>query len=192
MRNGDAAAERYKLNRNSMSYFIRKAEFGDVPHLKELLDDYMRETYDSVWAGTAERLESDGFGREFEMLIAENSSKKAIGFIAWNKTYDLHHCLKGGTVIDFYIAPRNRGRGAGLLLVVGATAEIQKSGGAFLHGGAVENKIVRRFYNRIAMSFSNGECYVSGRAFRHLAGLSGKSIREIIKNLPKTEWNYQP
>jgi GNAT superfamily N-acetyltransferase len=175
-----------------MSYLIRKATFDDIARLGELLNDYMRETYDGVWAGTTESLKSDGFGREFEMLIAENQSKEIIGFIAWNSTYDLHHCLKGGTVIDFYVAPNNRGRGAGLLLVIGAAAEIQKCGGMFLHGGAVENETVRRFYNRIAMSFPNGECYVSGRAFRHLGELAGRNIREIIKNLPKTEWNYQP
>ncbi len=171
---------------------IRKAEPRDVPLLIELLENYMRETYHGEWAGTAEQLKRDGFGREFEMLVGENSNKEVIGFIAWNYTYDLHHCLKGGTVIDFYVAPKNRGRAVGLLLAVESAAEIQKRGGEFLHGGAVENETVRRFYNRIAMSFPNGECYVSGRAFRHLAGLSGKSVREIIKNLPETEWNYQP
>ncbi|MGI9037194.1 MAG: GNAT family N-acetyltransferase [Pyrinomonadaceae bacterium] len=175
-----------------MSYSIRKADFGDVSQLEKLLDDYLRETYNSVWAGTAERLKSDGFGREFEMLIAKNTSQEIVGFIAWNSGYDLHHCLKGGTVIDFYVAPKNRGHGAGLLLAIEAAAEIEKSGGAFLHGGAVENDSVRRFYNRIAISFPNGECYISGRAFRHLASLAGKSVREIIKNLPESDWNYQP
>lgn len=175
-----------------MFYLIRQAVFSDIPRLEKMLDDYMRETYDSIWNGTAERLKSDGFGQKFEMLIAENPSKETVGFIAWNDAYDLHHCLKGGTVIDFYVAPKSRARGVGLLLVIDAAGEIQKRGGKFLHGGAVEDEIVRRFYNRIAMSFPNGDFYVSGRAFRHLAGLSGKSIREIIKNLPKTEWNYQP
>lgn len=175
-----------------MLYLTRKANFSDVPQLEKLLSNYMRETYDSVWSGTSESLKSDGFGREFEIIVSENRKKEIIGFIVWNDTYDLHHCLKGGTVMDFYVAPESRGRGAGLLLVVDAAAEIQKCGGKFLHGGAVENEVVRRFYNRLAMSFPNGECYISGRAFRHLAELSGKSIRQIIKNLPKTEWNYQP
>jgi GNAT superfamily N-acetyltransferase len=175
-----------------MTQIIRKAAPKDVPHLVKLLDAYMRETYDDVWSGTPERLERDGFGREFEILIAETRAEEIVGFMAWNYTYDLHYCLKGGTVIDFYVAPKNRGRGLGLLLAVESAKEIQKCAGEFLHGGAVENKTVRRFYNCIAMSFPNGECYVWGRAFRHLAGLSGKSVREIIKNLPETEWNYQP
>lgn len=175
-----------------MTELIRKAEPDDTSHIIKLLDAYLRETYDSVWTGTAKTLERDGFGREFEMLVAETLDKEIVGFIAWNYTYDLHHCMKGGTVIDFYGVPNNRGRGAGLLLVAEAAAEIEKSGGSFLHGGAVENEAVRRFYNRIAMSFPNGECYVSGRAFRHLASLSGKSVREIIRNLPETDWNHQP
>ncbi len=175
-----------------MFYLTRKAAPNDIPFLKKMLGDYMRETYDGVWTGTTERLERDVFGREFEMSVGESRTKEIIGFIAWNNAYDLHHCLKGGTVIDFYVAPTIRGRGAGLVLAVDAARKIQKSGGAFLHGGAVENKIVRRSFNRIAMSFPNGECYLSGRAFRHFAGLSGKSVREIIKNLPETEWNYQP
>lgn len=173
-----------------MSYSIRRAERGDVSRLVKLLENYLRETYGGEWAGTAERLERDIFSGEFEMLIAENRAGEIIGFIAWNSTYDLHHCLKGGTIIDFYVAPSNRGRGAGLLLATEA-AEIEKSGGAFLHGGAVESETVRRFYNRIAMNFPNGECYVSGRAFRHLASLADKPVREIIRNLPETAWNYQ-
>jgi len=176
-----------------MPGLIRKAEPNDVPHLVKLLDAYMRETYDGEWRGNAERLERDLFvGREFEMLVAENGTKEIVGFIALNYTYDLHHCLKGSTVIDFYVLPESRGRGIGLLLAVESAAEIQKRGGDFLHGGAVENETVRRFYNRIAMSFPNGECYVSGRAFRHLAGLSGRGVRDIIKNLPAVDWNYQP
>lgn len=175
-----------------MPYSIRKTAPNDIPQLEKLLDDYMRETYGGAWAGTAKALERDGFGREFEMLIGENSAGEVVGFIAWNHAYDLHHCMKGGTVIDFYVAPKNRGRGAGLLLAVESAREIQKRGGEFLHGGAVENEAVRRFYNRIAMSFPNGECYVSGRSFRHLAGLSGKSLREIIRNLPEVDWNRQP
>jgi hypothetical protein len=37
-----------------------------------------------------------------------------------------------------------------------------------------------------------GESYVSGRAFRRLAELSGESLREIVKGLPDTAWNYEP
>lgn len=175
-----------------MRYSIRKASPADVSQLVELLNAYLRETYQANWAGTAEQLEKDGFGNEFEMFVAEDLQREIIGFIAWVSTYDLHHCLKGAEIIDFYVSASNRGRGVGLLLTIELAAEVQKQNGVFLHGGAVENQSVRRFYNRIAISFANGECYVSGRAFRHLADLSGQSIRKIIRNLPLTAWNYEP
>ena len=174
-----------------MFYPIRKVVQDDIPQLEKMLNDYLRETYNDVWTGTAAQLKQNIFDSEFEMLVAENSKKMLVGFVAWNKTYDLHHCLKGATIIDFYVAPKNRGRGAGLLLIVEAAAQIQNCGGAFLHGGAVESEVVRRFYNRIARSFPNGESYVSGRAFRHLAELSGKNVREVVRNLPQTTWNYE-
>lgn len=175
-----------------MAYLIRKANQNDFPTLKELLDAYMRETYQSVWGGNVERLERDVLSHTFEILVAENAAGKVSGFIAWVPTYDLHWCLKGGDVIDFYVSPQYRGRGVGLLLAIEAAKAVERRGGLFLKGGAVDNPVVRRFYGRIAMCLEGGESYVSGRAFRHFVGLSGKSVREIIKNLPETAWNFEP
>jgi len=50
----------------------------------------------------------------------------------------------------------------------------------------------RRLYERIAMSFEGADCIVGGRAFRVLADLSGRPIRELVRGLPKKEWNYEP
>ena len=172
-----------------MPYSIREMQRTDVPLLEKLLADYMRETYEREWEGSSEKLERDALGGLLKIIVAENESE-IVGFIAWITTYDLHHCLKGGEVIDFYVKPKARGYGVGLLMLAYLAAEIQKHDGKFLKGGAVENPSVRRFYSRIAMIFPNGDCYVSGRAFRHLAGLSGKSVREIVRNLPETTWNY--
>jgi ribosomal protein S18 acetylase RimI-like enzyme len=171
-----------------MAYQIRKARPTDFPQLKNLLDGY----YQGNWRGKIGQLERDFAEGVFEIFVAETKSKELVGFIVWAMTYDLNWCMKGGDIIDFYVSTEHRGRGAALLLTVEIAAEIQKRSGRFLKGGAA-NAVVRRFYERIAMCQPDGECYVSGRAFRHLAGLSGeKSAREIIKNLPKTEWNYQP
>jgi hypothetical protein len=172
-----------------MSYIIRKSLRDDIPVLARLLDAYMRETYNTAWAGSVERLEKDGFGNKFEMMIAESSSKEIIGFAAWISTYDLHYCMKGGEVIDMFVASSFRGRGVVLLMLTEIAAEIQKGGGTFLKGGAVDNPVVKHFYQRFAVGLP--ECYVSGRAFRHLAGLSGRSLREIVRNLPETGWNYE-
>jgi GNAT superfamily N-acetyltransferase len=175
-----------------MSYAIRRAQSSDILPLEQMLNSYMRETYDGAWGGSADQLKQDAFGGPLQIFVAETVRQEVIGFIAWIPTYDLHYCLKGGDVIDFYVSPFYRGRGVGLLLVVNASDEIQKQGGTFLKGGAVDDPVVRRSYGRIAMSPPEGESYVSGRAFRHLAGLSGKNIREIVKTLPEVAWNYEP
>jgi len=175
-----------------MAYSIRKANQTDVPQLEKLLVAYMRETYQCEWGGNAHQLERDLFDKTFEIIAAENANKQIVGFIAWTDAYDLHWCLKGGDIIDLYVLAEKRGRGIGLLLATELAAEIQKRGGAFLKGGAVGNAAVRRFYGRFAMCLEGGESYVSGRAFRHLASLSGRRLREIVKNLPLTDWNYQP
>jgi GNAT superfamily N-acetyltransferase len=173
-----------------MTYSIRKADRGDIPQFEKLLIDYMGETYHSTWGGITQRLDEDGFGNEFETMIAETSKGEIVGFAAWISTYDLHWCQKGGEVIDMFVSSPHRGRGVALLMITDVAMEIQKRGGTFLKGGAVDNAVVKRFYERVAMCLP--ECYLSGRAFRHLAELSGKSVREIVRNLPEKQWNYQP
>jgi GNAT superfamily N-acetyltransferase len=126
-----------------------------------------------------------------EIIVAETIDHEIIGFIASVNSYDLHWCVKGGDVIDFYVSPSHRGQGAAMLLIAGLAAEVKKHEGAYLKGGAVNNPVVRQLYQKIAMCLPDGETYISGRAFRHLAELSGKSLREIVKNLPQTAWNYE-
>ena len=175
-----------------MPYLIRKAGRNDVPHLGELLESYMQETYQGVWGGSTQLLEQHLLDNEVEIIVAETLDREIIGFIACVNSYDLHWCIKGADVIDFYVSPSHRGHGAAILLIVELAAEVKKHEGAYLKGGAVDNPIVRRLYQKIAMCLPDGESYISGRAFRHLAELSGKSLREIIKNLPETAWNYEP
>lgn len=175
-----------------MSYLIRQADQKDAAQLEKLLVAYLRETYQSEWGGNVEKLKQDINDGAIKIIVAETDGDKIVGFVAWVMTYDLHWCLKGGSAIDFYAAPSNRGTSAAIFLIIELAAAIQKCGGAFLHGGAVENEIVRRLYRRVAIIQPNGECYISGRAFRHLAELAGKTRRDIVKNLPETEWNYQP
>ena len=175
-----------------MFYLIRQANQNDIPQLAKMLEDYIRETYQGAWGGTAERLKQDISTGDVEITVAETSESEIAAFVASIITYDLHYCMKGGEIIDFYVSPLHRGRGAAVFLITDLAAEVQKRGGMFLKGGAVENEIVRRLYGRVAMCQPNGESYVSGRAFRHLAGLSGKSLREIVRNLPETAWNYEP
>jgi hypothetical protein len=89
-----------------MTYLIRKATQNDIPCLEKLLNVYMQESFQRAWGGTAQRLEQHGFGHEFEMIVAEASDQGVVAFAAWLSSYDLHHCMKGGEVIDLYVARR--------------------------------------------------------------------------------------
>jgi hypothetical protein len=55
--------------------------------------------------------------------------------------------------------------------------------------GQGSDKMKKR--ERIAIGFSGTDCYLSGRAFSVFSNAAGKSTREIIKNLPPREWNYE-
>lgn len=173
-----------------MPYLIRKANHTDARSLGELLAPYMQETYHGEWGGNIELLEQHLVDNEVKIIVAETHERKIIGLIAWVASYDLHWCLKGGDVIDFYVCPPHRGGGAAISLIAKLAGDIQESGGAYLKGGAVD-PMVRRLYQKIAMCLPDGESYVSGKAFRRLAGLSGKSLREIIKKMPEAAWNHE-
>jgi GNAT superfamily N-acetyltransferase len=175
-----------------MPYLIRRADRSDVPSLGELLEAYMRETCQGAWGGNIQQLEQHLLGNEVGIIVAEALNREVVGFVAWVASYDLHWCLKGGDVIDFFVRPSHRGRGAAILLITGLTRDVQERGGTYLKGGAVDNPVVRRLYQKIAMSLPDGESYVSGRAFRRLAELSGESLREIIRKMPEAAWNYEP
>jgi len=175
-----------------MPFLIREADRDDVPRLEVLLSDYLRETYHGEWGGNTELLEQHLADKDVEILVAETSSREVIAFIAWSSCYDLHWCMKGGIIVDLYVFPSHRSRGVAALLVTDLAREIMDRGGTFLKGGPVENRAVHRLYNRIAMKLGDADYYVSGRAFRHLAGLSGRNLREIARNLPEAAWNHEP
>jgi len=175
-----------------MPYLIRKADRDDVLRLGLLLESYMQETYQGAWGGNTQLLEQHLVSNDVRIIVTEAIGGEVVGFVAWIDSYDLHWCMKGGGVIDFYVSPSHRGRGAALGLIVKLAADVREGGGAYLKGGAVDNPVVRRLYQKLAMCLPDGESYVSGRAFRRLAELSGKSLREVVRNLPETSWNYEP
>jgi GNAT superfamily N-acetyltransferase len=91
-------------------------------------------------------LEQHGFGHEFEMMVAEASNQDVIAFAAWVSSYDLHHCMKGGEVIDLYVFPSHRGQGVAMLLIARIAKEIQEHGGTYLKGQALDNPAAQRLY----------------------------------------------
>jgi hypothetical protein len=46
-------------------------------------------------------------------------------------------------------------------------------------------------YERFAPSFGN-DYILGGRAFRHVATLADLPSRQLIRSLPKREWNFEP
>ena len=169
---------------------IRPARPEDVPALAAMMVGYMREAFDDDWHGSAEALSRDGFGREFEMHVA-SSNADLVGLVAWRKAYDLHHCTSGAEVIDMFVVPAFRGRGIGPAMVCSVAAEVIQRGGKFLKGQAVEDRSVRRLYERAAVTFVAVECMLSGRALRTLAGLAHASPRTLARSLPQSSWNYE-
>lgn len=175
-----------------MLYYIRKATPTDIPDLEKLLKSFMQTTFQSSWGGTAQQLAQDGFGADFQMVVAEADNHQLIAFAAWAPSYDLHHCVKGGEIMDMFVKPAHRGRGVAVRLIVAIATQIQQQGGVYLKGQAVENPSAQRLYQRCAWYFTAVECYVSGRAFRRLTELSNQSLRDVVRNLPETAWNYEP
>jgi GNAT superfamily N-acetyltransferase len=168
----------------------RPATRDDVASLARLLEAYMEETYHGTWAGRPARLEQDGFGRHFEMVVAESDGRLS-AFVAWRRTYDLHHCLPGIEVIDMFVEPAVRGRGIAVRMLALAAAEGARAGATFMTGGAVDSSSVRRLYGRAAANHG-GQYYLSGRAFRALVQASGVPLRELVRRLPPREWNVEP
>lgn len=113
---------------------VRIATPEDVPSLSELLHDYMRETFGQPWHGSPEAVGRDGFGAEFETIVAETADGQLIGFAAWFLSYDLHHCLRGGEVIDMFVRREHRGRGVAAALLAAVAAEIRRRDGQYLRG----------------------------------------------------------
>jgi GNAT superfamily N-acetyltransferase len=125
-----------------------------------------------------------------QCLRATHSDKLSV--LAWRKSYDLHHCLTGGEILDLYVLPEYRGRGVAPVLVCAVAAEMLRRGGAYVKGQAVEHRVVQRLYARFAMCFPGADCIVGGRAFRRLAELAGRSARVVARSLPEKSWNYEP
>ena len=170
---------------------IRPAREEDVPELEGMFRRYLREALGAEWRGSPGELWKDIAGGHARLLVATNPERAPIGFLAWSPAYDFHHCIRGGSIDDMYVEPSMRGRGVGVLLVAAVARKVRDAGGAFLRGTAVNESAVRRLYARAAVCGETVECTVSGRAFRRMAELDGRHVREVVRSLPRTEWNFE-
>jgi GNAT superfamily N-acetyltransferase len=171
-------------------YVVRESRPEDIPAIADLMRAYMHETYAAGWSGGTIELLRDGFGSKFRLLVAEQETR-AVGLVAWEKSYDLHHCLSGGHVLDLYVAQDHRHQGLAVQLIALASKIIYSEGGAFIKGGAVDNGTGARLYGRFAPAFGN-DYILGGKAFRHLAGLPELSVRTLARCMPNKDWNFEP
>jgi GNAT superfamily N-acetyltransferase len=169
---------------------LRGLTAADVNALIPLLQAYMREAYDVTWSGTGAALRTDALGQRCRVLLATGIDGMLIGFLAWTRGYDLHHCVAGVDVLDLYVTPSRRSQGIGLALACMVAAEEEPSGVSYMKGTFLDRGAGLRLYERFAVCDQSG-CIVAGRAFRRLAELAGRPIREIVRSLPERAWNYE-
>jgi len=171
---------------------VRPATCEDAEVLAALLGDCLRESYPGHAGSTPAQLRRDVLTEppRHHVLVAEIGGHVA-GFIAWDPVYDMHWAAGGAQVADVYVAPRYRGHGVALMLIVHAAADVLAQGGLFLRGGAYDRASTRRFYARAGVMLPSGEAQLGGRAFRHLAQCAGKPVREVLRNLPPVTWNFE-
>lgn len=163
---------------------------SDIDAWIPLLQAYMREAYDVEWSGSAEALHADALGEKCTVLLASTADGIVVGFVAWTPSYDLHHCVSGVEVLDLYVVPAMRSRGVALALACALAADGMDRGAVYMKGTALEGGAGLRLYSRFAVCDAGG-CIVGGRAFRRLAELAGRPVREIARSLPDRAWNYE-
>lgn len=158
--------------------------------LAGLMQDYLRETFHQPWAGTVEGLTRDALGKEAHALLAVDQGEP-VGFALWRRTWDARRCLVGGELLDVFVQREFRGGAIAPELLLATVADVAREGGAFLRGQEVAMQ-GDRLYQRFAVTQPGTEFSLSGRAFRELAALDGKPLREVLRALPPRSANLEP
>jgi GNAT superfamily N-acetyltransferase len=174
-----------------MPYQTSTATIDDLDQVAQLIDDYVRQNLNMpAWPCSLATFKRDYTSGCFRMTVI-HCDKKLVGFAAWLPHYDLHHCSHGAECIDMYVDPAYRCRGLGVALLCAIAAEITNLGWTYIRGQALSGR-ASRLYARVGVCFGTNEYNLSGKALRQLAGLAGKSPKEILRGLPTQEMNYQP
>lgn len=169
---------------------VRDAGPEDVTQLAGLLDEYMEETFQRRWSGSVPALTEDVLGKHARTLVAVNDAE-LVGFAIWQPGYDAHHCVQGGELLDLYVQKQLRGGGLAPELLLATVAAVTRAGGRFLRGQGVSAE-GDRLYERLAVTFPGTGFTLGGRAFRELAALHGKPLREALRALPPKSANFEP
>ena len=173
-----------------MPTIVRPFEPDDAAEVAALFAAYMAEVLGGASVMTADRLVA-GCGRHFELTIAADGAH-VIAFAAWRETYDLHHGLPGGEVIDFFVAPSHRGRGVAVPLVAAVAAAVRARGGAFLYSLVIPNAPARlKLARRWGVGFAGEHTYLAQEVFERMADWGGRAparpaLRDLISLRPKS------
>jgi len=155
-----------------------------------LMRDYLEESFSVPFRGTVEALTRDALGLEANTLVAVDD-EELVGFALWRRTWDAHHCLRGAELLDLYVEKNRRGGSVAPELLLAVVAAVAADGGVFLKGQGITAQ-GDRLYQRLAVIFPGTDFSVGGRAFRELARLEGKPLREVLAALPPKSANYEP
>jgi GNAT superfamily N-acetyltransferase len=172
----------------------RLATLDDADPIAALLADYMAEQGLGHPGSTADQIRRDVLsGASGQRIILAEREGRIVGFVAWDRAYDLHWAARGVQVAGLYVEPGSRGHGVALAMLTAVCATGWAEGAVFLRGDSYDRaSATGRFYERIAVGMDAAECNCGGRAFRRLAELGGQRVRTIIRNLPPREWNFEP
>jgi len=174
-----------------MSLKIRKASRDDADALASLLDAYIRESYPGHLGSTPDQLRRDVLGEQpLHHVLLADTGVTAVGFIGWDRVYDMHWATSGAQIADLFVLPSHRGLGVSLALVANVAAQVRALRGGFLRGGAYDRESTRRSYARLAVVHPSGDTFLAAKAFRRVAELADLPIRDIIRRLPPVEWNF--
>jgi Acetyltransferase (GNAT) family len=168
---------------------VRRATANDAAALSSLIDGFASGHPAALHRRPMETMRDAFFGDGSlrQVLLAERNGT-AIGFGIWRKTFDLFWSMYGGQGIGLYVRPLHRSSGAALSLITAMCAEIQAQGGRFLETSYDPD--LAKLYERVGVGRPERACHISSMAFATLAGLAGKSGREIVRGLPDKSLNF--
>lgn len=158
--------------------------------LAGLLQEYCDEAFHKAWEGNVERLTAAALGQESHALLATDQGEP-VGFALWRRTWDARRCVTGGELLDVFVQKAFRGGAIAPELLLGVVADVAKDGGVFLRGEEVAMQ-GDRLYQRFAVTQPGTEFTLSGRAFRELAALDGRPLRDVLRALPPKSANFEP
>jgi GNAT superfamily N-acetyltransferase len=174
-----------------MLTIVRPFEPQDAAAVSTLFDAYMQELFGGRNVMTPERLVA-GCGRHFELMVATQDAEP-LGFAAWRETYDLHHAVSGGEVIDFFVAASQRGRGVAVQLVAAVARAVRSRGGAFLYSLVLPDDPARlKLARRWGVGFAGEHTYLAQGVFERMADWGGagdlrRAIRGLLAMQPRTK-----